>query len=178
MGLQQDIFISYAHVNNQPLPGAKEGWVSTLITGLKVCLNQKFGREDHYSIWMDYELDGNKPLTPEIIEKLQSSAVFLLILSPGYLASEWCIQELQAFLEKHGTDSSRIFVVEFDSVNDKPQGLEDLKGYQFWYKDHAEKIRTMAIPEPRRDEILYYQTLDDLALQLNKQILEIRSRPM
>lgn len=176
MGLQQDIFISYAHVNNQPLPGAEYGWVTTLITGLKVYLNQKFGRVEGYSLWMDYKLDGNKALTPEIIEKLQDSAVFLLILSPGYLASEWCMKELDAFLERHGANSSRIFVVEFDRIENKPAGLEDLKGYQFWYKDHAEKVRTMAIPEPRNDERDYYQTLDDLALQLNKQILDIRQR--
>ena len=51
-----DIFVSYAHVDDQPLPGAEEGWVTTLIKGLKTGLNQKLGRSDIYRLWIDHEL--------------------------------------------------------------------------------------------------------------------------
>ena len=30
-GYNNDIFVSYAHVDNEPLPGVEEGWVSILI---------------------------------------------------------------------------------------------------------------------------------------------------
>jgi hypothetical protein len=33
---QHDLFVSYAHVDNEPLPGAEMGWVTNLIHGLKL----------------------------------------------------------------------------------------------------------------------------------------------
>ena len=38
---KNDIFISYAHVDNERLPGADAGWVTTLVSALKKSLAQK-----------------------------------------------------------------------------------------------------------------------------------------
>src|SRR6266581_2806584 len=114
-GHRHDIFVSYAHVDDQVVPGATKGWVTALIDGLKVNLAQTIGRADAFSLWMDVALAGNKPLTPEIVENLRNSAVLLLVLSPGYLASTWCIREKNAFLDTVRTwpnAGSRAFVVE------------------------------------------------------------------
>ena len=56
-----DVFISYAHVDNEPLPPASEGWVNTLVRALKVRLAQKLGRREACNIWMDGLLAGNDP---------------------------------------------------------------------------------------------------------------------
>ena len=87
---KHDIFVSYAHVDNEPLAGADTRWVTNLVTGLQPLLGQKLGRADAYSLWMDYELRGNEPVTPDILSQLHETALLVLILSPGYLASEWC----------------------------------------------------------------------------------------
>ena len=97
---KHDIFVSYAHVDNEPLAGPDTQWVTNLLAGLKPMLGQQLGRADAYSLWMDYELRGNEPATPDILRQLQDTTLLLLILSPGYLASEWCCRELRRFAEK------------------------------------------------------------------------------
>ena len=60
-----DIFISYAHVDNKPLPGVEHGWVTNFVEALKITLAKEMGRNDKFSLWMDYEkLRGNHALTP------------------------------------------------------------------------------------------------------------------
>lgn len=96
-GHKYDVFVSYAHVDNLPLAGAGTAWVSTLIQNLKVLLARKLGR-DLAEIWMDPRLAGNVPLTPAILDSLRETATLLVILSTGYLASEWCQREKNQFL--------------------------------------------------------------------------------
>ena len=49
-GYEHDIFVSYAHVDDQPLPGAEQGWITTLIDGLKNRLGANLGRMNAYSL--------------------------------------------------------------------------------------------------------------------------------
>ena len=100
---QHDIFVSYAHVDNQPFACENKGWVTTLIKDLKNYLGKKLGGSDVYSLWLDDELRGNTAITPHTIEQLENAATLILILSPGYLASDWCNLVLNAFLSKINT---------------------------------------------------------------------------
>jgi hypothetical protein len=114
-GCKNDIFVSYAHVDDQRAPEADQGWVRALVEGLKIGLSQILGRRDAFSLWMDYKLEGNTPLTPEILDNLRNSAVVLIILSPGYIRSVWCMREKNAFLEtirNRPAGAFRTFVVE------------------------------------------------------------------
>src|SRR5262245_18609945 len=97
-----DIFLSYAHVDDEPDPAFPErpGWVNTLVRCLEKRLAMKLGRVDSYDLWFDARLAGHVELTPEILGRLRGAAVILLILSPGYLASQWCRRELEAFHEE------------------------------------------------------------------------------
>ena len=95
--LGRDLFISYARVDDEPVFGVK--WVSMLLRDLRYLLAQKMGRPDAFSIWWDeINLRGNHAVTPEICTAVQQSATMLLVLSPGYLESQWCKQEKDLFL--------------------------------------------------------------------------------
>jgi len=172
-----DIFVSYAHVDNEPLPGVDKGWVTTLINGLKILLGQKLGRADAYSLWMDNEVRGNTAVTPHIIEQIENAATFLLILSRGYLESEWCRLELSLFLAQVGENSGRVFVVKCDEL-EPPENLSDLLGYKFWVKDDTGRTHTLATPKPHPEEFEYYQKLDDLARELSDKIKFLRTAPI
>src|ERR671915_1255769 len=129
-GHKYDVFVSYAHVDNLPLAGAGTAWVSTLIQNLKVLLARKLGR-DLAEIWMDPRLVGNVPLTPAILDSLGETATLLVILSTGYLASEWCQREKNQFLrlaEQRQHAGSRIFLVGINQaeVNRAPPQLAAL----------------------------------------------------
>ena len=88
-----DVFVSYARLDNQ----GETAWVSTLVRHLDTELRQRLGTKD-LRIWIDENLDGNRPLTPEIMRSIQRSATLLIVMSSGYLASEWCAKERNAFL--------------------------------------------------------------------------------
>jgi hypothetical protein len=172
---QHDIFVSYAHVDNQPFAGADKGWVTTLIKDLKNFLGKKLGRSDAYSLWLDNELRGNTAATPDTLKQLENAATLIVILSPGYLESKWCNLELNTFLAKVGKDSGRVFVVEHDVVEERHAELSDLRGYRFWVRDDAGKYRILAIPKPKPEtEPEYYQVLDNLAGELTDKLKALK----
>ncbi len=165
-----DIFISYAHVDDEPQPPAKAGWVTTFVKGLKTKLNQELGRKDAYSLWMDYELRGNQAVTPKIHSTLDEASTLVLFLSPGHLASQWCREELSRFAKRVGTTGGRIFTVWLRPVEEMPEVLADLGQYQFWREDHKGNARTMASPVPDPTDRAYYDLREDLARVLAKTI--------
>lgn len=170
-----DIFVSYAHVDNEVLPGEQNGWVTNLIRTLEIYLRQKMGRRESYSLWRDPELPGNVPLTPEIIDTVKQSELFLLILSPGYQASRWCMQELETFVAKHGVDSSRVFVVEREKPDTPPEAIQDLKGYAFWVADQDSGVmRVLGTPETEACRSEYFKQVGDLAIQMVKCLKSLR----
>jgi TIR domain len=118
-GYSHDVFVSYAHVDDEPLIGAQRGWVTTLINNLETVVRQKLGFRD-FRIWMDHQLAGNQPLTPAIMSALGNTATLLIILSPGYLSSEWCGRERTAFLrlvQGKRDACSQVFVVYSDNLD-------------------------------------------------------------
>ncbi len=72
-----DIFISYAHVDDEPDPAFPDrpGWVTTLVRCLEKRIAKKLGRVDSYDIWRDPKLAGHVDLTPEIIGRVRDAAV-------------------------------------------------------------------------------------------------------
>jgi len=134
--------VSYAHVDNQPLAGS-DGWITTLIYKLKTILAEKLGR-DVADIWMDPRLAGNVPIDDELMSAVQSSATLLVVLSKGYVASEWCQRERNKFLTEIAQrlrSKSRVFIVEYNKVddNERPQEFGTLLGYKFWVADRLWK---------------------------------------
>jgi len=45
-GWQHDVFVSYARVDDEPLPGAADGWVCLLTEALRALLAQQLGRAE------------------------------------------------------------------------------------------------------------------------------------
>ena len=176
---EHDIFVSYAHVDDELLPGADLGWVTNLVTYIKTRLDQKLGRSDAYSLWMDHELSGNAPVTPQIINTLRQTATLVVVLSPGYVASDWCRREKCAFLHSVPEwGNSRVFVVHREPVDDsdRPPEFRDLRGYQFWVRDRMGKPpRILGSPKPDPAEREYYNQVEDLCQELADELKRMRA---
>jgi TIR domain len=168
-GCEHDVFVSYAHVDDLPFPGADKGWVTTLVETLRILLAQKLGRSDAYSLWMDHQLSRHKNLTPEILQSLQHSATLLVILSPGYLASEWCLREKDSFLDSLATSplaGSRVFIIERDKVEreERPPQFADLLGYRFWVQEgEGQPPLILGVPRPDGANPRHLRYFDELA---------------
>ena len=98
---ENDIFLSYARVDNYP--GLEdEGWVDSFKKLLETELSKLVGRLGLVRIWMDVrQLDSNQYFDDEIKKQIRSSAIFLALTSRGYLHPEcYCRSELAEFYQK------------------------------------------------------------------------------
>jgi hypothetical protein len=180
-----DVFVSYAHVDNEPIYPAELGWVSVLVQNLGHYLAKRLGRREAFSSWFDqYQLRGNHPIHDYVPQQVRRSAVFLAVLSPGYAASEFCLRELQAFIDTHRQSlAGRLFIVEHMALEGQwvPEVFLDVRRYRFYKLDENQVPRTFALPEPLPDEREYFQKVDDLARDIAAKLVSpeppSRSKP-
>ena len=83
------VFLSYSHRDEQMLDRLR-----THLAPLR--------REGHIEAWYDREIHAGGELDEEVSEQLESSQLFLLLVSPDFLASNYCYErEMQRALERH-----------------------------------------------------------------------------
>jgi hypothetical protein len=139
MPFRDDVFISYAHLDNQPLTANSEGWVSTFADALTKRLGEVLGKAP--SIWRDPKLRGNDVFGDELAVRYQHAAALVSVFTPRYLASDWCQREFngfwQAAAESGGAvlgHKARVFkVVKTPVEPDRiPNPARPLLGYDFF----------------------------------------------
>ncbi len=171
MKFENDIFVSYAHIDDQPLVEGQKGWISSFHRVLEIRLGQLLGR--HPRIWRDPKLQGNDIFADRLVERLPRVAIIASIVSPRYLKSDWCMRELREFTKASATtggmrvgNKARVFKIVKTPVPIEQQGgeLQDMLGYEFFTVDpdsgRARELSQTGDPESQR---LYWAKLDDLA---------------
>jgi hypothetical protein len=175
MGFDSDVFISYAHLDNQELMEGHKGWVATFHRALEIRVSQLLGATPQ--IWRDPKLKGSDFFEITLLERLKRVAVLLSIVSPRYLKSDWTRRELLEFW-KNAEESggvlvqgrARVFKVVKTPVPPElqPAELRKMLGYEF-YRVDAETGRVRELdpakdPEAQRD---FWMKIDDVAYDLS-----------
>lgn len=172
LGFEYDAFISYAVLDNEG------GWVSSFRERLNLRSAQLAGRD--LVFWMNTEITGSDLWHDAISPVIQKAAVFIPIITPAYLHSEYCLRELQAFIgaaDKTGGlvigNRSRIFKVIKIQVplEEHPKELQNLLGYEFYRLEPADG-RPVEFTYQGATEKDYLFKLDDLAHDII-QMLEV-----
>ena len=153
MNFEQNLFISYAHIDDQPLTPGEKGWITRFHATLKAILSMRMGREA--KIWRDDKLQGNDVFSNEIVARFKQSAVLVSIVTSRYLNSEWCTREASEFCQSAQQtgglvvgNKSRVFKVIKTPVDTQeseslPAAMRDLLGYEFFtVEDGATRIRS------------------------------------
>src|SRR3954451_17503519 len=146
MNFEQNLFISYAHIDDQPLTPGEEGWITRFHATLKAILSMRLGREA--KIWRDEKLRGNDIFSNEIVAQFRQSAVLVSIVTSRYLNSEWCTREAREFCDCAQQSGGltvgnklRVFKViktPVDSQDQLPDPMKQTLGYEFFtVKDGA-----------------------------------------
>ena len=178
-GFTHDVFVSYAHVDDVPLPGASVGWVTTFVGFLRIRLAQRLGRDDVFSVYLDHALRCSEALSPQLETTVKEAATLMIVLSPGYLASTWCEREREIFLASRPPgEHPRIFVIERDFVDHtaRPEEIRDFKGFPFWVRDcDGRAARILGTPSPDPSERQYYHGIDDLSAEINDTLCRFKS---
>ena len=97
MAFEKHLFISYAHIDNQPLTPERKGWITRFHDSLEAMLSMRIGHKA--KIWRDAKLQGNDVFAKEIIEQFPKTALLISVLTPRYVQSEWCTREVREFCE-------------------------------------------------------------------------------
>jgi hypothetical protein len=171
-------FISYARVDNEPFAPAGEGWVGMFVNELDKHLVREIGRRESAGRpFIDYQqLGGSEPVSDALRRNLEASTLFVPILSPGWLASRWCREELDIFVRLHGADSGRIFPVEMSPVDDLPTELARLLRRRFWYHGEGHKPRTRWFPDIDATDRAYADHQQDMAREMAERLRNLALR--
>jgi TIR domain len=180
---EDDIFISYAHNDNQALLEGQRGWIDNFHQALEKRLQVHLGAKA--KIWRDPRLQGNDYFADALVEQIPRVAILVSVLSPSYINSEWCRREMELFCriacDTGGIrlgNRARIFKVEKINVplGKLPAELQGMTGYPFYYMDEkAHRARELS-PESGPHAIEYWQKIDDVAQDLTSLLEEMKRR--
>jgi hypothetical protein len=143
MEFEKHLFISYAHLDNEPLTEQQHGWITRFHASLAAILGMRLGRKAE--IWRDSKLGGSDIFADEILQQFPKTALLVSILTPRYVESEWCTREVREFCktaEKFGglvlNNKSRVLKVIKTPVESEgllPAVMKDTLGYPFYIID-------------------------------------------
>lgn len=174
MDFENDVFISYAHIDDQALIEGKKGWISNLHRALEIRVGQLLGKSP--KIWRDPKLQGNDFFGDQLVGRLENVGLVVSVLSPRYAQSEWCTKEVQEFFrasEKTGGfrvgNKSRVLKVIKTPLplEEHPSELQETLGYEFYVAD-PESGRPQELDQGigADGERRYWAKLDDLAYDI------------
>jgi hypothetical protein len=172
---EYDAFVSYSHGVRQGDKAPLRDWTLNLIRDLELSIRSIDTEFDNLHIWRDKQIDPTIFLTDELRAKVQGSGILMIVMSPRYLASAWCKDELEWFkgqVQDRTRDHGRIFVIRAVATDEKawPEFLRDsrghaLLGFQFHTDSqfHADSVPfnwmdTKEHNEPYVRELLRLQT--------------------
>lgn len=171
MSSDAEVFISYGHLDDEA-PFGGDGWVAAFHKALDVCLGRRLGRNPR--IWRDPKLAGNDEFPATLTDELANVSALICVLSPKYLASEWCRRELREFSQLAGLRpapgrATRVFKVVMTNVplEDHPEEVRDRIGYEFFRAD--KQSGSDITLDPTIDPSMkpeYWVKLNDLAQDL------------
>jgi hypothetical protein len=177
--MPNDIFISYAHIDNLPF-GDTKGWVDQLFEHLQVRLSQVLGSEP--SIWWDKRLQGDQYFAGEIGDRVGATKLLTSVVTPRYANSNWCRGELKEFCEradgKVQRNQSRVFKIVKTPVADEhlPKELLGMLGYVFYELDEKKRPREFRQVLGHDRDQRYWDKLDDLAWDIKDAIEKLKAQ--
>jgi len=184
---ESDLFVSYAHIDDQALTEGQKGWISTFHRALEIRLGQLLGKQPR--IFRDPKLQGNDYFGDRLVGSMAKTAALVSVLSPRYVRSDWCLREVDEFCKASAragglrvADKARVFKVVKTPVplDQHPAELQELLGYDFYTVEREtgrpRELSHQADPEMQRQ---YWARLDDLAHDISELLSLVQSdRPV
>lgn len=142
---EYDVFISHADLDNELLPGEARGWVTNLQQTLSMLVTMRLGRR--VKILCNSDPVGKDPFAQEISRVLSNTALFISVISPLYVRSEWCMREAQEFCktaEQTGglvidsfSRALKVLKLPVESEGNLPEIMKQTLGYPLYDSDYS-----------------------------------------
>lgn len=174
-------FISYAHIDNEPLEPGQPGWVSRFHAVLKTRLSQRLGEPAR--LWRDDKLRGDDVFGDEIRAQLPRAALLVSILSPRYVRSTWCNAEVDGFAAAGGgaqvqnkTRVVKVLKTPLAPGDRVPPLFERSLGHPFYRDDGDRQVEIdPAFGDAERQEFL--RRISDLAVEMADNLRALADAP-
>ncbi|HEV3037376.1 MAG TPA: toll/interleukin-1 receptor domain-containing protein [Candidatus Angelobacter sp.] len=175
-GFVEDVFISYAHNDDDTYAPERHGWVAQLHRDLEQRVAVHLGMKGP-RVWRDCEIRNNEDFAQKISGRLAATATLLSVISPSFLEREWCLRELDEFAShaersfgiRIDEEKLRIFKVEKVPVDRQflPKTLQGTGSYKFHGPDPEHEGRVHEFrPWLGSDAGRYFKAMDDLAMDI------------
>lgn len=151
-----EVFVSYAHrgIEEENKDPKGRTWTKRVVRQLRTLLSTHLHQDIRFFLDID-GLERDRDLTAGLIDAVDNSALLLVFVSPEYLASKWCTQEIDKFLSRRRwpDDPTRtgVFIIEAAPT--------DWSGWPRQLKDGQGNPQIMEILHKKPDD-------DELALSL------------
>jgi hypothetical protein len=131
---EYDAFVSYSHGIHSGDDAPLKEWTLELIRRLETDIRLVDTEFDGLRIWRDEHIDPTMHVTDELRAKVSDSGILIIVMSPRYLASAWCKDELEWFklqVEDRARDVGRVFVIRAlpTEATRWPEFLRDSRGH-------------------------------------------------
>jgi TIR domain len=144
-GYTNDLYVSYAGIDNHT-SSDRRGWVDELVVDLENTVSQMIGQR--ISLWIDRRrLVEGEDFSEQSKVALRSSALMLVVLSPGFVNSQHCMRELDAFVAANGIN--RVIKLKRLPVDDPPV-LADLSSFLFYRRTSEGLMQGLVGPHYQR----------------------------
>lgn len=184
MAYDPHAFISYAHIDNEPLRPGKPRWVDEFHGALQVRLKQCMGGK--VRVWRDEKLRGDDVFGDEILQQLAQAGLLVSVVTPRYVHSDWCKKELLAFEQAARTNGgvevgnrSRVLKVLKTPVppgEPVPAVLDRTLGVPF-YEQVGNVARELDPALGEEAATAFFQRVVDLAALMAERLLAMGVRP-
>lgn len=182
MSFTDDIFISYAHIDDRPLDDV-DGWVTTLHERLNNRLAMLVGAE--LKIWWDQREQANQYLIGMIGDRISNTRLLVSIVTPRYLNSDWCRAEVSEFCRRADQtggitigDQPRVFKVVKTPVEPEHDmdELRELVSFDFFEIDANGNPREFRQEVGANKDLKYWDRFEDLAQAIKRAIETARPK--
>lgn len=173
-GFQNDIFISYAHADNDRGPTGVH-WVSEFAGYLATSIRQRLGCGSDLRIFLDSRDLLTNHEVDVLVNEVRNSAIFVAVCSPSYAIREWTRRELETFASVPNHDR-RLFAIEMlplDARDEYPAAIRSKTRSRFWHVKESRSRAALTL-DPVLDQQMFVQKLIDLAAQIRDQLRDMR----
>lgn len=171
MKLEIDVLIIFSDKDNETLNG-QQGWVTQFKKFLDLMLTQVLGSKPNILLKSEYD----NMASP----KLDNAATLVSILSPYFIQSGQCLDNLETFYqaaEASGKNRNRVFKVFKNplSVQEQPPRLRELIGYEMYQLDtETGEVREYSDYFSSEAERQYWMKMVDLAYDIYDTLIQLK----
>jgi hypothetical protein len=173
MNFEIDVLLVFADRDNESAIKGQAGWVTQFKKFLELMLTQVLGEKPKVLLKSEFDTMTSP--------NLDNAAIALAILSPDYIKSGQCLDNLEAFykaVEKSDKNLNRVFKVFKTPLTnvEQPPRLRELIGYEMYQLDSdSGEVREYTDYFSTEAERQYWMKMVDLAYDIYEALIQLKS---